>query len=97
MPSERREVGRFSPVWDGAEADVGCAETPEHVGFERGSGTLTDMAEAWMKPPAEEPRVTTVEERGALLVDLLHLTDALPARRHEELTSRGFRELCAKH
>ncbi len=55
------------------------------------------MTEAWMKPPAEEPRDTTVEERGILLVDVLQLSDALPPRRREDLQSPGFRELCAKH
>ncbi len=54
------------------------------------------MADRWMTAPADETRELTVEERGALLMDLLLLTDALPPRRHEDLQAPSFRVLCGR-
>jgi hypothetical protein len=52
------------------------------------------VGDSWLHPVDEELRMTTVEERGRLLVDLLLLTDALPPRPRDDLAIPGFRVLC---
>lgn len=47
-----------------------------------------------MNAPDEQRRDTTPAERGAILVDLLDLTDALPPVPHVPLTVPTFSELC---
>lgn len=47
----------------------------------------------WFEPIEHVPVETSVAERGAILVDLLHLTDALPPVRRHKLTAPTFREL----
>ncbi len=46
-----------------------------------------------MSPPDEPVRRTSVAERGELLVDLLHLSDAFPPVPHGELDVPPFRDL----
>jgi len=54
------------------------------------------MADTWLTPSEPEARRTTSAERAQLLVDLLDLTDALPAPPRRPLDAPPFKELCAR-
>jgi len=54
------------------------------------------MGEQWLHPVEAVARPTTVTERGELLVDLLHLVDALPPQPRRELGAPTFEELCER-
>jgi hypothetical protein len=54
------------------------------------------MTERWLTPSDPEPRRSTEAERAELLVDLLGLVDALPARPRRPLEAPTFRELCGE-
>ncbi|HWL41994.1 MAG TPA: hypothetical protein VNQ73_03550 [Ilumatobacter sp.] len=54
------------------------------------------MAPNWTTPPVYAPRAIDPDERGRVLVDLLHLADALPPVPHDDLDIPPFRELCGR-
>jgi hypothetical protein len=51
------------------------------------------MGDRWLHPVDEPPRQLTDDERGAILVELLDLADALPPVPHRDLDAPTFREL----
>lgn len=54
------------------------------------------MGMHWLRPVEPTPRATTERERAELLVDVLSLSDALPAPPRVPLDAPPFRELCAR-
>jgi hypothetical protein len=58
--------------------------------------TLDHMGERWLDPMPEPKRVTTPEERGEILIDLLDLTDAPPPVPKRPLEAPTFAELCER-
>jgi len=50
----------------------------------------------WYEPIDRVPAETTVEERAAILVDLLDLTDALLPMPRSSLTALPFKDLCGR-
>jgi hypothetical protein len=54
------------------------------------------MGERWKHPIDEPPTPRTVDERGAILIELLELTDALPPVPHRDFDVPSFRELCER-
>jgi hypothetical protein len=54
------------------------------------------MAERWLTPSEPPTRITTEAERAEILVDLLHLVDALPAPPRRPLGAPTFKELCER-
>ena len=54
------------------------------------------MGDRWLQPSDEAPRESTVEERGAILRELLDLTDEPPPVAHRDPDAPTFRQLCER-
>ncbi|HUV18806.1 MAG TPA: hypothetical protein VMW33_10040 [Ilumatobacteraceae bacterium] len=52
------------------------------------------MGDRWLRPVDEPPQSSTVDERGAILIELLDLADALPPLPRRDLDAPTFRQLC---
>ena len=59
-------------------------------------GTLLVVPARWMHPVVPELRPSDVRKRAEILVDLLDLSDALPAVANRDQPAPTFRELCGR-
>jgi hypothetical protein len=60
------------------------------------AGDDPGKCDRWLHPVDEQPNPLTIEERGAVLVELLDISDALPPVPRRDLDAPSFRELCER-